>query len=80
MKFSIFIILLCTSLFANNYYNKEKGKIDMHGGKGDKLLENSPHFSNQKDLNSLKDLSIKQPKKIENLEDLKIKEIDKKKD
>lgn len=62
MKLSIFVALLCTSLFANNYYKQEKGKIDMHGGKGDKLLGNSLHFSNQKSLNSLQDLTIKKPK------------------
>lgn len=62
MKLSIIVAFLCTSLFANSYYTQEKGKIDMHGGKGDKLIGNSSHFSNQKSLNSLQDLSIKKPK------------------
>lgn len=52
----------------------------MHGGKKDSLLGGSSHFSKQKSLNSLQDLSVKQPKKIEDLENLKIKEVDKKKD
>ncbi len=61
VKLSILVALLCSLSFANDYYKEEKGKIDMHGGKGDKLLGNSSHFSNQKELNSLQDLTIKKP-------------------
>ena len=81
MKFNILIAFLAINIFANDYYKEEKGKIDMHGGKGDSLLGSSSHFTKQKSLNSLQDLSIKKPIELEEKEikDISIKNISNKK-
>lgn len=62
MKYILTItILLSTSLFANYAFTGENtGKIDMHGGKGDKLLTNKNGFSNTK-TSPLSNIGIKKP-------------------
>ena len=62
MKRILFITIVFTSaLFANYAYTEENsGKIDMHGGKGEKLLTNKSKFSNM-GMNSLGNIGIKKP-------------------
>lgn len=76
MKYILLISIFLSVSYANyNYTNENSGKIDMHGGKSDKLLGNKNSFSN-KSLNSLGTISKpknpvlpkkpKSPKKEEN--------------
>jgi hypothetical protein len=62
MKYiTLVFILLSTSLFANYAYTGENsGKIDMHGGQGDGLLNKKSSFSN-KGMSSLSNMGIKKP-------------------
>jgi len=62
MKYILTIALfLSSSLYANYSFTGENtGKIDMHGGKTDKLLTNKNKFSNNK-LNSLSNIGISKP-------------------
>ena len=62
MKYILTIaIFLSTSLFANYAFTGENtGKIDMHGGKGDKLLPNNNGFSN-KSISPLSNMGITKP-------------------
>ena len=62
MKYILTIaIFLSTSLFANYSFTGENtGKIDMHGGKGDKLLTNKNSFSN-KGISPLSNMGINKP-------------------
>jgi len=54
-------IFLTTSLFANYAYdNNNFGKIDMHGGKSDKLNTGKNKFSNDK-FNTLGEVGINKP-------------------
>lgn len=59
MKYILAItIFLSSSLFANYAFTGENtGKIDMHGGKGDKLIKNKNAFSN-KNINPLSNMGI----------------------
>lgn len=64
------ILLLCTTflmLFANyNYGGSNMGKIDMHGGKKQKLTDkfSSPNFSSLKDISINKPILPKKPEKL----------------
>lgn len=60
MKFLVVSsIFMASSLFANYAYTgSDKGKIDMHGGKGDKLINSSKNFKNDA-FNSLGGLGSK---------------------
>lgn len=62
MKYILTIaIFLSSSLFANYSFTGENtGKIDMHGGKGDKLITNKNGFSNKK-ISPLSDMGISKP-------------------
>ena len=66
----IITIFLSNLLFANyNYTSENSGKIDMHGGKGENLLNQKNSLSN-KDLNQigiLKPIAPTEPKEPENL-------------
>ncbi|QKF81528.1 hypothetical protein [Halarcobacter ebronensis] len=72
-KITLFLVVSLTLSFAAE---NQKGKIDMHGGKGDSLVGNK-NFSNQIGL-SLKDKKIqaKDDKKFIQIE--KIEKIEKK--
>ena len=60
-SFLLITIFFTTSLFANYTYGGENsGKIDMHGGKSDKLINNS--FKDTK-FGTLKSLGTKEPVK-----------------
>lgn len=61
MKYILTITLfLSTSLYANYTFTGENtGKIDMHGGKADKLLINKNKFSNK--VNTLSNIGIVKP-------------------
>lgn len=63
-------IFLSNFLFANSIYNQNNsGKIDMHGGKEQKLLDEKNSLSN-KDLNKIgviKPTLPNKPKEPENL-------------
>ena len=65
MKYILILTLfLGTSLFANYAFTGENsGKIDMHGGKKDKLLTNKNTFSNTKlnNLGSMGSMGISKP-------------------
>lgn len=62
MKYILTLIFVSTLSFANyNYQEENSGKIDMHGGKADKLIQNKTNFSNT-NLNSLGSISISKPK------------------
>ena len=60
------ILLLCSIfltniLFANyNYTGQNAGKIDMHGGKSDMLINNKNSLSN-KNFNNLNTIGINKP-------------------
>ena len=55
----IFLALTSTSLFANyTYGGNNMGKIDMHGGKEQKLVPGQMNLNN---LNGLNNLSINKP-------------------
>ena len=78
MKYILTItIFLSSSLFANYAFTGENtGKIDMHGGKSDKLIINkntflSPNFS------SLSDIKVRKPKAPKEPKELIIKKIQK---
>lgn len=59
MKKFIIFILLANIAFANYVYeNQGKGKIDMHGGKGDSLINDKSSFSNS-NFNKLGTLGTK---------------------
>lgn len=62
MKYILTItIFLSSSLFANYAFTGENtGKIDMHGGKGDKLITNKNGFSN-KSISPLSNMGIAKP-------------------
>ena len=46
MKHTVFILLLSNLLFANYaYQEKNAGKIDMHGGKKQKLIDKPSNLS-----------------------------------
>lgn len=63
MKYLIFTTLIFSNiLYANYSFNNQNSKnIDMHGGKGDKLIDSKSSFSN-KNMNSLS-IGINKPKK-----------------
>jgi hypothetical protein len=63
----IVTIFLTNILFANyNYSTENSGKIDMHGGKGENLLnqKNSLSNTNFKDIGVLKPVAPKAPEKL----------------
>jgi len=62
MKFLLLCSILFTNiLFANNTYtNENSGKIDMHGGKSEMLINNKNSLSNGK-LNELGNIGITKP-------------------
>lgn len=61
MKLLLSSLVLSTSLFANYaYQNENSGKIDMHGGKGDKLLSKPSTFS-KPNVSPLGNISIQKP-------------------
>ena len=62
MKYILIItIFLSNFTYANyNYGNENYGKIDMHGGKGNSLLNTKNSFSN-KSMSSLSNIGIKKP-------------------
>ncbi len=62
MKYILTItIFLSSSLFANYAFTGENtGKIDMHGGKSDKLIINKNAFST-KNINPLSNMGIVKP-------------------
>ncbi len=61
MKNTILILTIFSStLFANyNYSGNNMGNIDMHGGKGQKLVPNQMKMNN---FNGFNNLSITKPK------------------
>lgn len=63
MKYIIFISLVFSNiLYANYSFNNQNAKnIDMHGGKGDKLIDSKSAFTNQ-NFNSLS-IGVNKPKK-----------------
>lgn len=71
MKFLVISsIFMASSLFANYaYQGQNSGKIDMHGGKSDKLIKSSKNFKSGA-FNSLGELGLKNnmksPKTSEN--------------
>lgn len=82
-KITISLFMISTFSFANYAYSydEQKGQIDMHGGKGDKLGSSSG-FSNSLGLGSA--LNKKEAKKedkdflkIEKIEDIKKEDIKK---
>ncbi|CAM3384163.1 hypothetical protein [Arcobacter aquimarinus] len=81
MKTILLICLFLTNiLFANySYTNKNSGKIDMHGGKGENLLnqKNSLSNTNFKDIGVLKPVAPKAPEKLIKEEKKEKKEITK---
>lgn len=60
MKFLVVSsIFMASSLFANYaYQGQNSGKIDMHGGKSDKLIKSSKNFKSDA-FNSLGGLGLK---------------------
>ncbi|QKF58918.1 hypothetical protein [Aliarcobacter lanthieri] len=77
----IVTIFLSNFLFANyNYVGENNGKIDMHGGKKDSLLNQKNSISNINQIGIMKPVVPTQPKEPENLikEDIKNKKEDKK--
>lgn len=70
MKQLLIMIFLASSLFANYAYKGENsGKIDMHGGKSDKLINGSSKFSTPsiKPLGSIGLAKPKEPVKPQGL-------------
>lgn len=78
MKYILTItIFLSSSLFANYAFTGENtGKIDMHGGKGDKLITNKNKFLSP-NFNSLSDIKVTKPKAPTEPKELIIKKIKK---
>ena len=77
VKLSILITLLCSCLFANNNY-EQKGKIDMHGGKGDKIGGSFLGlFNKEKNKNDKEKIKLEDPIQLKELEDIQLKEIKK---
>ncbi|RBQ28001.1 hypothetical protein ACNSOS_03320 [Aliarcobacter vitoriensis] len=77
----IVTIFLSNYLFANYIYtDQNSGKIDMHGGKKENLLNQKNSISNINQIGIVKPLEPKKPNEPENLikEDKKIKKEDKK--
>lgn len=79
MKLSIVFMTLCTFVFANSTYT-QKGEIDMHGGKTDKLGGSFLGFL-QKEKNQKKDkkkdeIGFEKPIKLKELKEIKLKKID----
>ncbi|MFV7791314.1 hypothetical protein ACNSOP_08115 [Aliarcobacter lanthieri] len=77
----IVTIFLSNFLFANyNYAGENSGKIDMHGGKKDSLLNQKNSISNINQIGIMKPVVPTQPKEPENLikEDTKNKKENKK--
>lgn len=72
----IISIFLVHTLFANyNYSNQGSGKIDMHGGKSDSLVNNKSLLSNM-NSNMLSDKTKeKKESKREVLEEKKLQEL-----
>lgn len=63
----IVTLFLTTILFANyNYTNNNSGKIDMHGGKGENLInqKNSLSNTNFKDIGIVKPIAPVAPEKL----------------
>ncbi|WP_198304390.1 hypothetical protein [Arcobacter vandammei] len=81
MKIALFVTIIFTNfLFANyNYTGDNSGKIDMHGGKGENLINKNNSLSN-KSLNNIGITKPTPPKAPENLikEEKKEKKEDKK--
>jgi len=69
MKFFLIFILFLSSLIFASYDYKKSGKIDMHGGKGDSILNNQNTFSSKNTFSSIK----LYPKKIQIQKDKKSK-------
>jgi len=64
----IVTILLSNFLFANyNYKDKNSGKIDMHGGKKDNLINQKNSISNINQIGVIKPIVPTRPKKPQNL-------------
>ncbi|MGB3751555.1 MAG: hypothetical protein WA945_08300 [Arcobacteraceae bacterium] len=65
------MVLISTQLLANNNFDiKNTVKIDMHGGKSEKLTDNTSKFSEMK-MNNFKGLQNISIKKINESKDLK---------
>lgn len=68
MKILLIVTLfLTTILFANyNYTNDNSGKIDMHGGKGENLInqKNSLSNTNFKEIGIVKPMAPVAPEKL----------------
>lgn len=68
MKTLLIVTLFLTNiLFANyNYTNNNSGKIDMHGGKGENLInqKNSLSNTNFKDIGIMKPIAPVAPEKL----------------
>ncbi len=62
MKILISLVFISSLAFANYNSSEGLGKIDMHGGKGTKLLDKKSDFNSMK-LNSLNSLKLKEPAK-----------------
>lgn len=70
-KIIIFTLVITTQLLANYTFDTNNKKIDMHGGKSEKLTDGNNRFSEIK-MNSftgLKDISIKKPKEFKDLKE-----------
>jgi len=64
----VITILLSNFLFANyNYKDKNSGKIDMHGGKKDNLINQKNSISNINQIGVIKPIAPIKPKKPQNL-------------
>jgi len=69
-KTTMLLMLLSTQLFSNYSFNNDNTvKIDMHGGKNEKLTDNTNKFSEMKinDFKGLQNISIKKPKESNDL-------------
>ena len=69
MKVLIFLTIATLSLLANyTYSNPQMGKIDMHGGKKNSLINknkfSSPNFSSLSDIKVTKPKTPKEPKNL----------------
>lgn len=67
-------LILTLSLFLTSVYAYEKGKIDMHGGKGDSLLGNKGFSDTFQSLGAVK---TKKEAEKENEKFIKIDKIEK---
>lgn len=72
-KIIISIVLLSLQLFANYAFDgKNYGKIDMHGGKGEKLTDHNKRFINMNNFQGLQGMSIQNNEKQKDIKkDLK---------